>query len=509
MDDAELTASADRQACPLGAQDAEETAAKQRTLVVATPFQDNALPGELGHEAYSYRFVYQALAPLLQRWARIQEIDRPESRLDFALWKARQQNQRAFHFSFLPLQSTYLSPHAPAIAFPFWEFPDLPNINVDDNPRNNWAHIAARLQLIFTACRFTRDTFVNAGVATPIEVVPVPIRAAYFDTPQWRPGQRVVLETPAYVFPQESPTREQPSPWRPPSRSRFGLVDGIRHGYRTAIRPRLPGFIDRGMSLAFRVANTYRKLHAEDTQVAAQITSSLALEGAVYTTILNPFDERKNWTDLLSGFLHALGQRPDVLLVVKLVLPARLVVPGLNMVLKYYRRLNQSHRCRVAFVPGFLSQEQMFELTRGTTYYVNTTRAEGSCLPLQDYLAAGRPGIAPTHTAMADYFDGGVGFPLASSPEPAVWPHDPLQRFATSWHRLDWQTWVEQLRTSFELAQASPRKYGALGDQARQRMDNYASTAKVWPILKRALDGVDSAAAANAPVQIAPRRRAS
>ena len=54
-----------------------------RTLVVSTPYQPIDIPRELGHEAYSYHFVYKALAPLLARWAKVQEIDRPESRLDF------------------------------------------------------------------------------------------------------------------------------------------------------------------------------------------------------------------------------------------------------------------------------------------------------------------------------------------------------------------------------------------------------------------------------------------
>ena len=156
----------------------------------------------IGREAYSYRFVFDAFAPLLGRWGRTIEVTQAESRLDYALWRARQQHLEPVHLSFLPLHLTYLTHRAPNVAFPFWEFPDLPNRAFDNNPRNNWVHVADHLDLIVTASRFTRDAFVRAGVRTPIKVVPVPIAAEYFSTPAWQPGQRTVIESPCYVFPQ-------------------------------------------------------------------------------------------------------------------------------------------------------------------------------------------------------------------------------------------------------------------------------------------------------------------
>ena len=41
--------------------------------------------------------------------------------------------------------------------------------------------------------------------------------------------------------------------------------------------------------------------------------------GPVYLTMINIGDERKNYADILSAFLLAFGERPDVTLVVKLV----------------------------------------------------------------------------------------------------------------------------------------------------------------------------------------------
>ncbi len=459
-----------------------------RTLVVSTPYQSTDIPREIGHEAYSYHFVYKSLAPLLGRWATVQGIDRPESRLDYSIWNARKQNRDPFHLSLLPLHMTYLTPHAPAAAFPFWEFPDIPNSNLENNPRNNWVQIADRLDLLLTACRFTRDSFIRAGVKTPIEIVPVPIRDDYFRLREWHAGQRIVLDTPAYIFPEAEAPPTPVNPWKQGGGAKAAVLAQIRHGYKVALRPRMPAFFDRSMSLAFRLAHLYRTAYKTETQILAQPSPRLTLDGIVYSTIFNPFDERKNWMDLLTGYLLALADKPDALLVVKLVLPAKLLIPGFNQVLKFYRKLGINHRCRLAFLPHYLADEQMLELARGATYYVNTAKAEGSCLPLQDHLAAGRPGIAPVHTAFADYFDQGIGFPLQSHAEPACWPHDRAKRQTTTWQRLVWQSWFEQLRVSYDLAKNNTAGYASLADRARERMDGYASSSKVWPRLQKALD---------------------
>ena len=177
---------------------------------------------------------------------------------------------------------------------------------------------------------------------------------------------------------------------------------------------------------------------------------------------------------IITGFLHALPIADAM--VVKLVLPAKLMAVGFNRVIKFYKQMGFAHRCRIAFIPGYLTNEQMFDLSRGTTYYVNTAKAEGSCLPLQDHLAAGRPGVAPVHTAFADYFDQGIGFPLQAHPEPAWWPHDALKRHTTYWNRLVWQSWVDQLRASYDVATGNAPRYAELAGRARERMQGYASS---------------------------------
>ncbi len=487
-------------------------AAKTKALVVSSMYTEAETADRIGREAYSYRYVYRAFAPLLERWGSTQEINRPESRLDYALWRARQQHLEPVHLSFLPLHLVYLTQHAPNVAFPFWEFPDIPDSSFANNPRNNWVRIADRLALVLTASTFTRDAFVRAGIKTPIHVVPVPITPAYFDVSPWEQNQRTVLECPSYVFPRPEPASAPgPSPWVRESLQGVGIRGRIRQGYKSYLKPRLPARLDRYFGIAMAIARGLKAAHDEDVRPCVNSAPNLELSGVVYTSILNPYDPRKNWQDLLSAYLLALRDCEDATLVLKLVVCPKLAAAALNGVINHYRTINIRHRCKLAFVTEYLSDAQMVEMARGSTYYVNSARAEGSCLPLQDFLAAGRPGIAPCHTAMADYFNDRLGFPVDSYPEPASWPHAQSLGYTTTWHRLVWQSLHDQFRSSYEVAKCDSARYRTMAAQGRTRMAEFASAKSVWPRLVAALDSIPGFAGAplNVAANAAPIRKAS
>jgi glycosyltransferase involved in cell wall biosynthesis len=213
------------------------------------------------------------------------------------------------------------------------------------------------------------------------------------------------------------------------------------------------------------------------------------LSGVVYTCIFNPSDGRKNWEDLLTGFVWALRDRADATLVVKLVTKNR---TWIDRILMYYRCVGLAHRCKVVFITDYLKDEQMLDLLQASAYYLTTTRAEGNCLPVMNYLAAGRPCVSPCHTAIGDYFTNEMGFVVESHPEPSIWPHDSRLRFRTTWNRVVWTSLVEQLRQSYHIARHDRAAYDGLSTGGRNKMSQWASVESVWPRLRAALDLIDS-----------------
>jgi len=447
-----------------------------RVLLVTTIAGDEEMPARMGSASYSYSYVHRAFAPLLQRWGNVVESVRPGDRIDDL---ARQQPSPLIHLAFLPLDMFHGTKHAPNVAFPFWDFPDLPAVALGGDPRNNWAAIANELDLILTSSEFTRDAFIRSGVRTPVCVVPVPIRSAYFEVPRFNPDQRVVIDCKCYVLKPAQPRMSRRSP--------------AKEVYRRFLAPRLSRRSADTLGAAAHAFATVRGEWREAAAVEEDVRESLDLTGVVYTTVLNPFDQRKNWPDLLTAYLLALADCDDATLVIKVAVPPDRAAAGVNRIVSFYRRLDLAHACRLVLVSEYLSDAQMAELARGTTYYLNSSRAEGACLPLQDFLAAGRPAIAPRHSAIADYFSADAGFVVESHPEPTSWPQDPQGRCTTTWHRLVWPSLRDAIRESYAVAKSNRVRYEALAANARASMMERCASEAVWPRLESALDSVGHA----------------
>ncbi len=451
-----------------------------RALYTTSSFRASEISQRCGDDCYSYYFVYRAFAPLLARWGEVREISCGETELEPALEAARGEGRAAAHLSFLPLQYVPIATLVPNIAFPFWEYPDIPDYEVAGNPRNNWARVAKELAGILTACEFTRNALLRAGVGVPIHVVPVPISEPYFRVPDWRADERVVLDCPCFLFPQDVAPGERAAG--------ASFTARARRVYQHRVRPRLPGSVDRLASHAGRkLLGRSASRPFDPYPIPYSLTDRLELSGIVYTSIFNPFDQRKNWQDLLGSFLKALGDHEDATLVLKLAVSKSMARKGLHNVLSFYQRLRLRHRSKLAVISDYLSDEQMVELARASTFYLNTSRAEGACLPVQDFLAAGRPAVAPAHTAMAEYIDERLAFVVPSRSEPTHWSWDPECRPTTRWHRLDRSALERRIRESYEMAHRDPLRHREMSRAARARMREFAGAESVWPRLTEAL----------------------
>ena len=478
-----------------------------RPAVLLSSYMTGAPQGRnLAALGYSYDFVARAFTPLLQRWGRVIEVPFPERYLEAQVWRAGRGDLLPLHVAFRAFQHAWLSPSVPNVVVPAWEFPDVPDQAFDGEPRNDWVHGANRCALVIVGGPFTADALRRAGVRTPIRIVPVPVGPEYFQVPGWSPNRRTLLDCPAYVFPAGGRAAPDVIRCRPPAAAtgraagdalRLRWHNAARDVYKRCLRPWIPSRLDRSLAAA-------QKAWSLPTPSCRQ-SPRVELSGVVYTSIFTPSDARKNWQDLLTGFLLALGDREDATLVLKLIArdPA-----AAHLVLDHYRRLDLQHRCRLVVITDFLSPQQMLALTEASTYYLTTTRAEGNCLPLMNYLAAGRPGISPCHTAIGDYFGGELGYVVASHPEPAAWPQDRQFRCRTSWHRLVWPSLVEQIRASYLAAKQRREVYEAKAACAREKMLQWASVEQVWPRLHAALSSLLPASAATGAAST-PRLRRS
>ncbi|MBL9081549.1 MAG: glycosyltransferase [Planctomycetales bacterium] len=431
--------------------------ADSRRATLLTCYMTGATEGKnLGIAGYSHDFVARLFGQMLERWGKVIPVPKPEENLEAAIRDARAQGLDPVHLSVLPFQDVCLARTAPNIVMPAWEFPDVPNYGFNDNPQNNWPATADRCDLVLVSGPFTEQALRKGNAKVPIRTVQVPTPDGYFLLPDWEPNQTKRVDCPAYVFPQP----------KAPLNAKLLLSQGYEF-------------------VASNLAAAGRRKRKPQLMPRYAGTSPLELSGVVYTSVFNPADGRKNWRDMLTGFLYALGDREDATLVLKLITKNARAV---RKVVDYYRHRDIPHRCKVVVICDFLSEDQMCKLAEASTYYLQTTKAEGNCLPLMNFLAAGRPGISPDHSAMSDYFDESVGFVIESHPEPAAWPHQKRMPLRSTWGRLVWPSIVEQIRRSYHLAKDRPEQYAAMADRCRTKMHAWAGFEPVWQRLHSALE---------------------
>ncbi len=472
--------------------------APRRPAILLTCYMTGAEEGDnLGVEGYSYDIVTKLFLPLLKGCGEVIPVANPHRDLERAARDARNRGLEPVHFSILPLQDVFLAESVPNVVMPAWEFPDIPDDAFGGNPQNDWSATANRCSAVVVGGPFTVGALTKAGVRTPIRIVQVPTPQEYFELDAWQPANRTTIECPCYVFPQ--------TPSGSASTSAAAKTDAAAVPRSFAVSPQRR--IAKALSclarrICIRVIKTVLPIRATGTLASAWRAGKatwrnprghygfarnlhLDLSGIVYTSILNPIDGRKNWQDLLTGFLLALGDREDVTLVIKLISSDPFQV---RRVLGYYKCRDIPHRCKLVIIPGYLQDEQMLRLAEASTYYLQTTRAEGNCLPLMNYRAAGRPGISPRHSAIADYFDDQIGLVVDSHPEPTAWPHDPRLRIRTSWGRIVWPSLVAQLQESYRIIKHDREKYDSLAARGRQKLLPWASPAHIEPRLRSALE---------------------
>ena len=391
---------------------------------------DHSIAGNLGTADYSYFFVMKKFLPVLRTLGRVIVVERL-ARVDDYYFVLRKLGFDVVLLAFTPPQKTPLGLRCPTFPVFAWEYSTIPDESWSDEPRHNWAWVLKSLPGAITHSRFTVDAVHRAlGAGYPVVSLPSPL---------WNDFSPLYLP---------AATASRPL-WRL-ELARGVVLDSHALGMAADQTPAEPAF-EEG-------------------------PCGVTLGGIVYTAVFNPNDGRKNWHDLLSGFCFTFRENPDATLLLKLAYHDAKHACG--MVWKEMKKL-APYRCRVVLVQGFLDARAYRHMVGNSTYVVNAAHGEGQCLPLMEFMSAGKPAIAPGHTAMADYITTENAFVVRSSEEWTHWPHDPRLVLRTFRYRIDWQSLCQAYRESFDLARNEPEKYRMLSGNAHDTLREHCSREKI------------------------------
>ena len=412
-------------------------------------FDSSTIGRNLGLPEYSYWFVRKAFRPMLDRFGVVVPVSKPEQDVDRIFRSARGQGQSCLYLSFNPPNLLAAGLKCPTVPVFAWEYDVIPNEAWNDDPANDWAHVLADAPAAITHSRFS------------VEAVK---RALGPDYPIW--------SIPAPVFDRQAGKAASARGWREAVELELGSA--LVFDTRTL-----------DLSLFAYGDDARRLLQATASSDAGRPPRRVRLQGVIYTSVFNPVDGRKNWHDMMAGFIYAFRDQPDATLILKTT--HRDLIEGVLLVLQDLAKLGR-FRCRILIVHGMLGDADYGALVEATSYAVNTSHGEGQCLPLMEFMSAGRPAVAPFHSAMMDYISTDNGLVISSHLRPAFWPHDVRQAIRCLRHQVDFADVVRCYRESFAVAREDPRRYAAMSAAAVAALKTFCSDDVVAAGLQQVLD---------------------
>lgn len=464
----------------------------------------------LGTSEYSYFFVLKEFLPVLETLGDVQVIEHPESEVDTIYFNCKNSGEACLFLSFSPPHRTLTSLHCPTIPVFAWEFDSIPHETWLGRAEEDWSWV---IRLLGRAITHSDSTIAAARRVLepcyPIINVPAPVwdgmaavrelqpntlpttlagRGTLFDTAKldlsrFLEADAALWHAAVHGTPRPNPIEKDNKP-PPPVLEAESLP-------AKPVAPRM--FSKAWWKICKRYAGAWyihaykgRPIlapepaqiapwwaeHAIEPELFASKAFNLELGGVVFTSVFNPYDGRKNWEDLLSAFCNAFADNEQASLVFKLTHKG--CTSAIVQMLKYLARLPQ-FRCRVVLLHGYLEDDQYRRLVHATSFVVNASYGEGQCLPLMEYLSAGKPAIAPDHSGMSNYINESIAFIVASWPEATGWPQDP--RFATrTCHRqISWASLRTAYLKAFSIKQKQPQIYARMAIQAIEHMRLHCS----------------------------------
>lgn len=407
---------------------------------------------KIGAEDYSYYFVKEKYKKILEKFTTVIEINDPDAEVDFIYNECKSLGIQCLFLSFTPPFKTSVKLECPTISVFAWEYMTIPTDTWGDNPLNDWRNVLGQHGYAITHSSFSVQAVKKAmGTDFPVWSIPSPVWDGYA------------------ILHDKNRTQTQ-------SQCHLSFK-GIIMDFNGKHLPDLPfGQAESGGQTKFRFL---KKTSRPKNNIV-----NLHITGIVYISVFNPNDGRKNWIDLISGYVWAFREIEDVTLIMKLSFyDIHVIYP---MVINEIKKL-MPFKCRVIAIHGFLDKDQYMELIRGSTYVVNTSHGEGQCLPLMEFMSAGKPAIAPSHSAMKDYINKDNAFVIKSSIEWKHWPHDPRHILRTFQYRIDWESLLHAYLESYQVAKDDPDRYFHMSDCAVESLRMFCSEAVVDERLKYVL----------------------
>ncbi|MBX2877811.1 MAG: hypothetical protein KTR30_37165 [Saprospiraceae bacterium] len=193
--------------------------------------------------------------------------------------------------------------------------------------------------------------------------------------------------------------------------------------------------------------------------------TKIELTGIVYTAIVNPKRQHKNWKSLVREFCLAFEKVHDATLIIKMV--GTIEHKTQKAAIRLLRNL--SVRCRVIVIFCHLTENRYKALIQASTFVINASDSKGIGSSLLEFMSAGKPAISYTQSDEL-----------------------PLNRGNSFLTDSSSSTLKQLLTESYDLAKSSPDQYHLMSENATNTLKRYCSMDSITPQFNALMDAVEA-----------------
>ncbi|WP_347902856.1 glycosyltransferase [Pseudomonas purpurea] len=405
-------------------------------IIIHSETNKSTIAQNLGRPEYSYYFVLKEFRPVLERLGQVLEVSNPDELVDRLYADCQSRGEACVFLSFSPPHRTPMHYACPTLPVFAWEFSTIPTESWHGEPRHDWRRVLGACGAAITHSSYTVNAVRDAmGAQYPICAIPAPVWDRFATL-----GRQL----------ERKPQADQ-------------------------VTLRLRGLLIDSRMLDLGAYGPQALVDGFPPVPTASPDCELLLDGVVYSAVFNPYDGRKNWQDMISAFCTTFRDTEDATLVLKLT--HHDIDVALNDMLHHLYK-NQSYRCRIVLIHGYLADADYERLVEATSYVVNSSFGEGQCLPLMEFMSCGKPAVAPCNTAMADYIDHDNSFIVDSTDELTAWPHDPRAAYRTLRYITNWDSLCSAYQASYDVAKNDTARYAQMSASAVASLEHFCSQAR-------------------------------
>jgi len=386
-----------------------------------------------GKAHYSYKIAAKKFLNLLKNNGfDLYEIIRPEMYkhpISFDYIPKFDKNGKNIHLIFKPIEHINPLKHSKNIGVFAWEFDKINENDINGNPFLNQKRMLKLLDEIWVPASFTRDVLKKYG----------------FDNAYFIPAP-IVEPTNLYD-----------------DKSLFDLIGDM-------------------ISV---------KLHSapvnEEPLIPVRENIDLKKINKTYFAILNPWDYRKNFPNLLKTFMEFSSNHKDVLFIVKVIIDNKTTfLNNINEILYLNLGFKNLKSDNIIMISEYIPEKILFSIMKKVDYYYSLSFAEGQFLPILESMIVGTVPISPDKTAMQDYITKGNALIIPSKLTNADPRSNAFFREDFMWYEPDLNEAVNQLEKSYNL---SEKEYNRKSLKAKKKVKEVYGEDVIFNKIKERING--------------------